>query len=1406
MQYGPRELYDDIQDILNSGKVSESKVLDVLRHQQDNFFSDMSFNEDRPLPLKYQGKQINLLHLASMCGWPKLISYVINDEESPLKFNQKQAQQKDSAGNTPLGYARNGSNSNVARILVEKFGSLDATYAASSATREQPLVEFLSFDELVEHRESLYDPIVSAMDSQAPNLTALLAQVESLAENPDADKAPMPPIRYLCAQGGGAKGAAYTGTVRAMERTGVLQDLEVVAGASAGAINAFMMGLGLNATQVETMIHNLNFLDLNDYSDRWLTWAKKELGHSGENFHNWACAMMGQITGEDPLKMTFASYAQLCKENPALKKMIFKGTNLDKNGVEQTFSAEQTPDVLIVDAVRASMSFPGAFAPWEVREYKDGQLRKFGTFIDGGVRCNFPIGVFNDKIYEDPHYPRVDTRQGDSSDVIPRNPCSVGLSLCNIQQLNSEVTPLDSRLHAMQLQIMDKNAEPSVEEELNGKNSRWTYTQFASALATHLVGLNPEDVQAKYKAYQDQTVQIYTEGVGTLEFSLSAARQKLIEDSGDKAWMQWHQHKQNPTLTYNGARFDMDFFPKDNEGRFIARPSKEEQTKHFTAILENYFSNIQSEASNKQRHQSPQDSGPQNNQKLKFYSNQIQNVIEFCKREDLDVTEILTDAFLSAVSKKADKLKKAQEHAVKVNQIVDEDLALNQIASLIKSGKNQEALQLFKGKLSYIFKYIEKSQGEILGLAAQSGDPDLLLGMLKMLSTTQKMLGQTGRKNRYGLTQLLNEASPVSLYAYAMNSPDSKTMLDILLQNHIDPLKVDANNKNAFHYAIDKGDLHTLNALINWYVSTRRQNPREALFGIPASTLGHYLVEKGSKEALQAINKEPKILDHLISPTAVDDNGVTCLQLASNLFYNGSAQGQADALNDADTLEAQRIICASYGKPSQDLAALAKLNNVSYNDAIKQRAIEKEKIHAIKQGLIQGDPIPEDAGLCLKLLESTDETGLNFLCQCAKDPRLSMVAKQLITKVYYYSTGYRVYATYPYSAAVKSLIDGKVQGKSPLYYAAENNNKDMITTLRSYDADVNGAGPLDNPSALTAAAKRDACDAVQELIVSKPQIALVGGYKSIARRTIDDQGKTGLHYLARSQSDDAGIAMYTFLKGGRGIVSNVGSASFPDVSNITDLQGRTAFSYLLENPRAIEILKVLVVKGGGTLGSLSTWKLDDYFNFTEKRSNGYTDLELAYKINPKLAEYIAQNIKDVNLAQAAKEKIRAEQIYEGIIEKTIDVEDEFEFVDVGRESEQENIKQVAPQVNRGLPLIHSFRESVKSPIQPTTSSKQTVQEGPDYETVYDTLDAYITALKNYVGRFMFSNPRKDTTDLLAALEKLRENLTDINHVVIEQTMRETIAQSGIGGGTKGALAEADKELLGRKKPHQRQGK
>lgn len=203
----------------------------------------------------------------------------------------------------------------------------------------------------------------------------------------------MSQFRNLIFEGGGVKGIAYAGAIRVLEKQDILTDIRRVAGASAGAITAALLGAGATGSDIEEIVGHTSFRKFMDDSFGVLRDVNRLIHdygwYKGDAFSTWMKKQIQSLTGHPNLD--FKGLSALARnDGKRYRELYVVGTNLSSQ-MEQVYSAEHTPDVPIWQAVRVSMSIPLFFAA--IKE--DGDI-----LVDGGVTWNYPIDLFDDKGFQ----------------------------------------------------------------------------------------------------------------------------------------------------------------------------------------------------------------------------------------------------------------------------------------------------------------------------------------------------------------------------------------------------------------------------------------------------------------------------------------------------------------------------------------------------------------------------------------------------------------------------------------------------------------------------------------------------------------------------------------------------------------------------------------------------------------------------------------------------------------------------------------------------------------------------------------------------------------------------------------------------------------------------------------------
>lgn len=195
-------------------------------------------------------------------------------------------------------------------------------------------------------------------------------------------------ITNLVFKGGGAKGCAYAGCIQVLEELNLYNNVTQVAGTSAGAITAALLAAGAGSDGLTQSVKHTEFR--NFVADSWgvlgdVDRLVKGYGlHTGNGFVTVLKQYLKTFSGDENL--TFDGLMQLVKKQPEKFKMLTVVASNITTGKSQLFSAENTPNVEIWQAVRASMSIPLLFEPANINN---------NYYVDGGLAWNYPIEIYD---------------------------------------------------------------------------------------------------------------------------------------------------------------------------------------------------------------------------------------------------------------------------------------------------------------------------------------------------------------------------------------------------------------------------------------------------------------------------------------------------------------------------------------------------------------------------------------------------------------------------------------------------------------------------------------------------------------------------------------------------------------------------------------------------------------------------------------------------------------------------------------------------------------------------------------------------------------------------------------------------------------------------------------------------
>ncbi|XP_061169581.1 uncharacterized protein LOC133178946 [Saccostrea echinata] len=213
-----------------------------------------------------------------------------------------------------------------------------------------------------------------------------LSELEKLAQTIDPkDNVDEYPFENLIFEGGGAKGIAYPGALRALEDVGIMTKIKRFAGTSVGSITATMAALGYKSTEIKEVMST----DFSKYYDA--KYGKFSLVPNLFWYLGWQPLhtlydYIGEIV-EKKLGDKDATFEQLYKSLG--KELCIVATNL--NDMEETyFHPKTTPKMPLRKAVRMSISLPGIMQPIKHTDFGVESM-----YVDGGVLINYPIECFD---------------------------------------------------------------------------------------------------------------------------------------------------------------------------------------------------------------------------------------------------------------------------------------------------------------------------------------------------------------------------------------------------------------------------------------------------------------------------------------------------------------------------------------------------------------------------------------------------------------------------------------------------------------------------------------------------------------------------------------------------------------------------------------------------------------------------------------------------------------------------------------------------------------------------------------------------------------------------------------------------------------------------------------------------
>ena len=365
-------------------------------------------------------------------------------------------------------------------------------------------------------------------------------KVKAIIKNNESDTngASNPPkyhFKNLVFEGGGVKGIAYVGALEVLDQEGILKDIERVAGTSAGAMVAVLIGLGYSAEETKDILWKIKFRNFLDKSWGLIRNTERLVDdygwYKGEFFRNLMAEYIQAKTGDG--EITFKDIEKMKKEGKPFRDIYLIGADLS-TGYSKVFSASTTPDVKVADAARISMSIPLVFAAVKGLNGDDH------IYVDGGLLENYAIKVFDRKDYvvDEVNARKTEYYKKINKKLKSRNIITLERDINDVNEFVYNKETLGFRLDANEdiNMFLDPNAKPKTKKIDD-------IISYTTALVTTLI-----DFQNNVHLHSDdwqRTVYIDTLGVSSLDFDISDSRkQKLVESgiSHTKAYLEWYNN------------------------------------------------------------------------------------------------------------------------------------------------------------------------------------------------------------------------------------------------------------------------------------------------------------------------------------------------------------------------------------------------------------------------------------------------------------------------------------------------------------------------------------------------------------------------------------------------------------------------------------------------------------------------------------------------------------------------------------------------------------------------------------------------------------------------------------------------------------------------------------------------
>ena len=203
----------------------------------------------------------------------------------------------------------------------------------------------------------------------------------------------------------------------------------------------------------------------------------------------------------------------------------------------EVFSVEHTPNVVVADAVRASMAIPVFFSSVTIREngtarkvyYDKGKKSEDVHYLDGGMFDNYPLWIFDDLKYclQD----TLQTNWTPKERISIQNPRTLGFKLIDNQRMTKFLKPYFDEENTKLKKVSDS--------KYNG-----TFGGLMGLLLKAEVTEHEKSDFINQGNYQ-RTVYVDSLDVSSVSFNLTAKQKKDLIEAGRNAVLQFKDRARN---------------------------------------------------------------------------------------------------------------------------------------------------------------------------------------------------------------------------------------------------------------------------------------------------------------------------------------------------------------------------------------------------------------------------------------------------------------------------------------------------------------------------------------------------------------------------------------------------------------------------------------------------------------------------------------------------------------------------------------------------------------------------------------------------------------------------------------------------------------------------------------------